>query len=339
MKETDFKNHHSIGGIKRAESLSALERKEIASKAAKARWASKRSELEKIEGQVPEAESDGFLQIGDVRIECYVLKGGIRLIHKRGMAKALGMKSEGGNVFLRTMKRKGVGSVLPESLRQKINNPIVFKPLSGDPAHGYEATVLIEICDALWDASKQGKLTQTQKFLGVQSEIIIRASAKVGIIALIDEATGYIYDKRRQEYKELFQEFVREEFREYGPEFPDQLFDVFYKLYKLPRMQKGRHPKFFAKLIRKYVYKPLANSNGAILEMLDEKNPVVYKNGGRRYKMFQFLSDEIGLNALKAHLWQVIGIGNSCKSKDSFERSFNNAFPASRDNEQLEFDI
>ena len=82
--------------------------------------------------------------------------------------------------------------------------------------------------------------------------------------------------------------------------------------------------------IRKYIYEPFADSKGAILEMLDEKNPVVYVNGGRRYKMFNFLSEVVGIPALKAQLWQVIGIGNSVKSKAQFEKSFSNAFPSAQ---------
>jgi hypothetical protein len=109
------------------------------------------------------------------------------------------------------------------------------------------------------------------------------------------------------------------------------LFDVIYKIYGLPRKADAKnHPQFFGKFIRKYIYEPLANSNGAILEMLDEKNPVVYASGGRRYKMFQFLSDVVGLAALRSHLWQVIGIGNSVRSKAQFERSFAIAFPGAQ---------
>ena len=90
----------------------------------------------------------------------------------------------------------------------------------------------------------------------------------------------------------------------------------------------GRHPQFFAGFIRKYVYTPLADSKGAILEMLDEKNPIVSK-GKRKYKMFQFLSEIIGLPAFRAHLWQVVGILGSSRTKAEFDRSFNRVFPAS----------
>src|SRR5207248_11494773 len=63
-------------------------------------------------------------------------------------------------VFMRTISRKGLGSVIPDSLREKFNNPIVFKPVTGDPAHGFEGTAFIELCDAIWEARKQGKLTK-----------------------------------------------------------------------------------------------------------------------------------------------------------------------------------
>jgi hypothetical protein len=114
-------------------------------------------------------------------------------------------------------------------------------------------------------------------------------------------------------------------------EFPDQFFDMIYRIYNLKRSHKHKHPQFFGKFIRKYIYQPIASSNGAVLEMLDEKNPVVYKGGGRKYKMFQFLTDEVGLPTFRAHMWQIIGIGGASRTKEGFERNFRTAFPAPGD--------
>ncbi len=307
------------GGLVRAQKLSPERRKEIAQEAALARW--------KGDGSMLEALREGILPFGEIDLECYVLKDRRRVFHKRGMARALGMKSQGGNVFMRAMGRKGLGSVIPEKLRDALDNPIVFKAINGDLAHGYEGSILIEICDAIWEAGKQNKLTPTQKDLARQAEIILRSAAKVGIAALIDEATGFTKDKWKEEYRELFKEFIRNEHRKWASEFPDQFFDVIYNLYKLPRKHKNQHPQFFAGFIRKYVYSPLLNSRGAILELLDEKNPTVYVGGGRRHKLFQFLEDEVGMPALRAHIWQIVGIGNATKTKESFERGFSRAFP------------
>lgn len=314
----------SRGGRKRAEALSPEQRSEIARKGALARHAAKND----VDTGLPKARSEGLLPIGDTSIDVYVLWDRRRLVSKRAMARALGLKSEGGNALLKTLSGKTIGSIIPDSLWEKIDNPVVFKPLAGDLGHGYEATVLIEVCDALIEG--RGSLLPSQMFLARQAEIIIRSAAKIGIIALIDEATGFIEDKRREEYRALWQEFIRDEFRQWEePEFPDDIFYIIYKLYGLKRINPSstKHPRFFGKFLRKYVYVPLANSNGAILEQLEEKNPVVYANGGRRYKLFQFLSDEIGLPALRQHIWQVVGIGRSVRSKEQFERAFFSAFP------------
>lgn len=331
--ETEPASKQSLGGTARAENLPAKERKAIASRAARARWEAARLEAKRIEDptHMPEALCEGEIEIGSVKIECYVLDNLKRVIHKRGMAKALGMKSEGGNVFMKAMGRKGLGSVMGADVRSKIDNPLIFKTLTADLGHGYDATILIDICDTIIEAAKANKLGAGQESLALQAEIIIRASAKLGIVALVDDATGFIADKRREQYKELFREFIREEVSWYQSEFPDKLFDVIYKIYGLPRKADAKnHPQFFGKFIRKYIYEPLANSNGAILEMLDEKNPVVYASGGRRYKMFQFLSDVVGLPTLRSHLWQVVGIGNASKGKAQFERNFQNAFPGAQ---------
>ena len=47
------------------------------------------------------------------------------------------------------------------------------------------------------NANSDGKLLANQKHLAIQSLIIVSAFAKTGVIAVIDEATGYINDKRR----------------------------------------------------------------------------------------------------------------------------------------------
>ena len=320
-----MQSKQSAGGVARAAKLSSEERSEIARAAAQARW------KPELAGAMPKASSQGVLPIGDINIDCYVLKDRRRLIHKRAMARALGLKSDGGNALLKTLSGKTLGSKIPPELHEKIENHIVFKPLRGDPAHGYEAAVLIELCDALVEV--RDELLPSQKFLARQAEILIRSAAKVGIIALIDEATGFIEDKRRDEYREFWQQCIREEARRWeNPEFPDDLFQVFYDVYGLKRLNPDstKHPKFFSKLIRKYIYTPLLNSNGAILEQLEEKNPVVYANGGRRYKLFQFLSDEIGLPAIRAQIWQVVGIAKGARNRAQLETRFYEAFPEAK---------
>lgn len=326
---------HSKGGQARAKSLSAAERKTIAKKAAEARW-----NRSKDPDFIGTAVYQGMLQIGDVQLDCYVLEDKRRLFNKKEMANILGLRSEGGSAFLRTMTRPGIASTISPELQEKLDNPVKFKNTHNTIAHGYEATTLVDVCDTIIQADTEGKLLDSQKFLVRQAQIVIRAAAKTGIIALVDEATGYIADKRKYEYRQLFQDFIAEECREWAKEFPDPFFDMIYRLYGLRRSnpKSFKHPAFFGGFIRKYVYFPLASSQGAILEELEDKNPVVYINGGRKHKFHQYLSEELGLHALRAHLWQVIGIGNASKTKKEFHRSFKRAFPQIGDQMEMPFD-
>ena len=264
-----------------------------------------------------------------------------RVISKKAMASALHLQSKGGNAFLRSMSRQGIQGVLSADLRTKIDNPVLFKTLNGGSADGYEAEVLIEVCDALIEARNLGRLLSSQAFLAIQAEIIVRAAAKIGILALVDEATGY-QGKTKDEYRKLFDEFIRKEFLQWEKEFPEKFFEMIYRIYGLRRQKPdtSKHPQFFGKFIRKYVYYPLAHSNGAILEQLEEKNPVVYTGGGRKHKFFQFLTDNVGMPAFRQHLWQVVGIGQASRDKVQFDRLFYSAFPEAipkKDSDQLNF--
>lgn len=319
----------SEGGKARAKVLSSEQRREIAKQAAKARWA-KISDPNRL----PIATHQAPLQIGAVTVDAYRLDDGRRMLSKAAMASALGLQSKGGNAFMRSLTRPAIKEKIPSVLWEAIEAPQHFKrqPTDSGPkaliVDGYEGTVLIDVCSVLIDAGREGRLAKSQEFLSRNAEIIVRSAAKVGIVGLIDEAVGF-ENKAKDEYRTLFNEFVRNEWSQWEQLFPEQFADMLYNLYGIRRIDptSSKHPRFFAKFIRKFIYHPLANSRGKILEMLDERNPVVYANGGRRYKLFQFLSDEVGMPAIKSHLWQVIGIGNAATGLKQFERGFYRAFP------------
>lgn len=324
------KSNQSKGGVARAQSLTTDQRRDIAKRAAQARWA-------KIAdpNALPVASHRGPLTVGEITVEAYRLQDGRRVISKKGMADILGLQSSGGNAFLRSMTRPGVRSEILEEAWEKIENPIFFRivdPDSGNDistADGYEADTLIDCCKAIVSAHHNGKLHGRQHFLYVRAEVIMRAAAKLGITALVDAAVKYVPDNRRGEYQALFEKFVLDECREWEQEFPRKYLDMIYKIYGLRRVDPDstRTPRFFGMFTRKYIYAPLAHSKGALLEHLDQKNPVVYTNGGRKFKFFQFLTDEIGLPALRQHLWQVIGIASISNNKEQFKRNFYKAFP------------
>jgi hypothetical protein len=75
--------------------------------------------------------------------------------------------------------------------------------------YGYEATKLIDLCDALLDLNKAGVLKDSQKIYAEQGEIIIRSVAKVGIIALVDEVTGYQEKREKDELQKFLTKFIK----------------------------------------------------------------------------------------------------------------------------------
>lgn len=288
------------------------------------------------------AVRDGSLELGGWLIECHHLETGQRVITQRSFADIIGMKRGGplGYRLATLLDNPALKSSKTKQLSLAIETPIRFKMLKGPSAYGYQADVLVEYCKAILEARRVNAIVgiAAERYAKC-CEIFVIACAKTGIMALIDEATGFATDaeKKKDEYRRLFETFIRDEIREWEKEYPKQFFDLIYKLYSM-KPTGNNHPQFFGTFIRKYVYQPLANSNGAILDALDLKNPVVHALGGRKHKMHQFLTDSIGLPSLRQHLWQVIGIGNAARNRSDFDLAFKRAFPRVGDQFEINLD-
>ena len=114
---------------------------------------------------------------------------------------------------------------------------------------------------------------------------------------------------------------VREEARDYEKEFPKQLYEEWYRLYRLPKPERNK-PWKFKHLTVDQVYWPLARSGGKILQLTKAHRA----RSAERYKrLHQFLSD-IGVKALRQHLGQLLGIAQVSRDKAEYERHFDNIF-------------
>ncbi len=278
-----------------------------------------------------EATHPGILPIAGLQLDCYVLDDGRRVFHKRGMAKALGLKSEGGNAFMKTLSRKSLGSEIDQDLWEKIENPILFKAVGSDPAHGYEAEVLVEICKAVVRADDAGKLKSSQASMVRQAKAIVNALAKVGIVALIDEATGYQTDRDPDALRLLVEAYIEQEKREWEKEFPDDFYLSLNKVYGSdPYVSKSsgamviNKPQHFGNFTRKYVYGPL--ENGEVLKELERKNPKVDVRGTRKQKFHQFLSKGYGLEKLREQRQEVLTMLKLADDIDDFKRMYEKRF-------------
>lgn len=318
------------GGAARRDKLSPERRSEIARNAALKRHTHIPVEKDNAENSVdlPIATHQGQMAIGDLLLDCYVLADGRRVFNKRGMAKALGLRSDGGNAFMKTMQGKGLGSVLSDKLREKINNPINFKPLVMDIAHGYEADILADVAKAIVTASDGSiGLTKAQQPLVVQAKILLHAFAKIGVVALIDEATGYQQIRDPSALRILVQQYIAAEKQEWDKQFPDSFYDELNRIYKSKKLTTTstgaviqNRPQHFANFTRTFVYEPL--ENGAVLEELDRINPKINDKGTRKARFHQHLSLGYGIEKLKRQVQVVETLISVSDNVSQFKKLF-----------------
>jgi len=309
----------AIGAIALAKKMTQEERTARAKKAAQARWGVK----------PPKAIRKGnFKDEFGLDVECYVLddENKTAVIHQRGMGNALGFDKNGGTRLIRFINGKIISDYIGLELKQKLENPIVFQgfdTVSGKPSgkklNGFQVTLLIDLCKAIISAESDKKLTPNQNKIAKQAHVIINASAKAGITGLVYAITGY--DTTKEEIIASFKMFVQQEARGYEKEFPDQLYEQWYRLYDLPRPERN-HPWKFKHLTMNHVYIPLARSNGKIKDLMISKKA---KNGKKRDKLHQFLAD-VGVKILRTHLGQLLGIAQVSDNKSKYEKHVSRIF-------------
>ncbi len=187
----------SKGGRARASILTPDQRSAIAREAVRTRWlkAGKLKAVAPEEKREPKKPSPtpslpfsmfrGKVQLGDLELECHVLNDGQRVFTQGEMVRAITGGADTSNL------RRYI-SRIPSLDTDLSAGPIRFQ-IPGIPtiAIGSEATRLIEICERYLQAADQELLRPNQMRLARNAAIIVRACAKLGIIALIDEATGY----------------------------------------------------------------------------------------------------------------------------------------------------
>jgi hypothetical protein len=292
------------GGKRRAEILPPARRAEIARAAASKRWADK--------GKIPPLLAkygalDRPLTIGEIQIPCYVLADGTRVLAQRGLQSGVGLSEGGGKAGARRiaelMASLAENGVDVRGLVARANSPIRFvPPHGGNPADGYEATILPDICAVLIEAQQQGKLGKHREHLAVRAAQLQHGFATVGIIALVDEATGYQDFRERDALARILERFVAKELRPWVKTFPAEFYKQIYRLNEWPYDAKAGRPGVIGHWTNNIIYKRLAPGVWEELKRLTPRTPSgYYKN-----KLFQRLTEDFGHPKLREHLSAVI---------------------------------
>jgi len=270
---------------------------------------------------IPEARYPGVLNLAGVEIPVYVLSNGQRVIARIAATKVLtDSKTRQADLesYLRVEALKPFLDI--ESVRARM---VTFRQKEVEKLNqevmGLPSDLFIEICQAYvsalnasTDQNSEVTLTDRQKEIAIKAGMFLAACAKVGLDALIDEATGYQYLRPEDALAIKLKLYLEEEMRKWEKTFPDQLWEQFGRLTNW----KGRlhqRPKYWGQLVMKLVYEYL---DPDVAQWLRENAPKPMH--GQNYH--QWLSSQYGLRKLIEHIWKVIGIASTCSDIEELKR-------------------
>ena len=332
------------GGKARAAVLTADERSEIATKAAKARWAKQKGESlpDDDDGQASEvlrqprfaplpqervSHFHGEVSFGSLSVPCHVLDDGSRVITQREVVKALSGQAKPSGLIGRLIGIPALASYITED---EVASKVIQFRLSGSGhqmlAYGYEATLLVEICEAFLKARDDGILSKAQLRVAQRADIVLRSCAKVGIISLIDEATGYQEVRQRNALQLKLQAFISDDLQEWAKLFPDDFWRELARL-EHTRYSPRSRPLRWGKYVMAFVYDAVDEDVGKQLRQINP-NPRFRKNHHQWLKTF-------GREKVRDHINQVIGVMKTCNNMHDFHQKFGYVFK--KDPMQLSF--
>jgi hypothetical protein len=322
MSDDDLVTGKAKGGVARAESLSKERRAEIAAKGAQARWAKESAEPVQI-------THTGTLELGGFSLPCYVTATGERLLSGRGLQDALRLVDE-------EAPAKGTksGSRVDRFLSAKWAKPLIYKEkgagqflpikcvFDSQPINGYRAEILADICEAMIEARKLSLLTTPRRrIIAEQCEVLMRGFMRVGIIALVDEATGYQYERPRRELEDQLKKFISESLRKWVRTFPADYFKHLCRLRGVELRPDMKLPQYFGKLTNNLVYRRLAP--GLVKRLKARRTEL----GSASNKLHSWLSADVGFPEVLMHLGTVVGLMKLHTDYDAFEKQLNEIAP------------
>ena len=242
----------------------------------------------------------------DITIECYVTDDKRRLLSLRGTARAMDLRGGGSGALLRNLKAAWIQPFLSDHLK---------------------------ICKAYVMADNRGILNENQSAIAKRLLHIMSAFAKVGIVALVDEITGYQKEREEDELQKILSKYISAEFLEWTKRFPDEFYEQIFRLKEWGEFQTHhKMPQIVGKITNEIVYKQLPEG---VLEELRNKTPKS-ESGNNLYKFHQSLTLDTGIPHLDKHLVSVITLMKVADDWDDFIYLFNKSYSK---NYQLRFDF
>jgi hypothetical protein len=317
--------HNAKGGKERAKRLTKEQRSNIARQGAMMRWAAEGKAQPMI---AKYGTPDRPLTIGHIQIPCYVLADGTRVLAQTGLLSGIGMSTGGGKggerKIVQIMERLAEAGVDTKGIIARANSPIRFiPPHGGNPAEGYEATILPDVCAVFIDAGRAGVLGKRLEHLAERAAFLQHGFATIGIISLVDEATGYQDYRARDALAVILEKFVAKDVQPYLKTFPPQYYQEIFRLNGWEYSEGCGRPGIVGHWTNNIVYKRLAPG---VWEELKRLTPRTSK-GQLKHKLFQRLTDEVGHPQLLKHLEGVLMLMKYAPTWEVFIQRLDKEYP------------
>lgn len=249
---------------------------------------------------------EGELHLGQKVLPCAVLDDGTRVVTASAVFDAFDRPRKGKSSESYRVDRMP-SFINANNLQPFVDEQLIwwtclikYTSINGVVKEGYNARVIRGLCKVYIDARNANALHPSQERFAAISESILYALSDIGIIALVDEATGYDKAKERakDELQKYLQMFLYEEADKWVKTFNDQFFEDLYKMRHWDWNKTAKRPGIVGTWINDIVYERIAP---IILEELKKRNPK-NENGNRKWKHHQLLTADVGKPKLQQHL-------------------------------------
>ena len=327
------------GGQQRAARLTPEERKKIALAGAQARWAKADPTRETLPKAVCGSQ-DAPVTIGESKIPCYVLEDETRVLTVAGLSDGMGL-ARGGSMIAGMnrlelfISRNRISPYVSKELAERIHSPIIFLTPTGTKAYGYNAEILVELCEIVLKARQDGVLQTQQLRIAHQWEVLMRGLARLGIIGLVDEATGYQYVRARNALEKILDKWLTKELQPWRRQFPADYYQRIFELNGWPYDPGSlAKPGVIGHWTNDIVYDRLGPGMREQLHEYAGRN----EKGRLKHQLHRYLTTSHGIPELQSHLSAVVALMKAAKNWEQFKELLQRVFPKPETTLSMAFD-
>ncbi|MDA7013572.1 P63C domain-containing protein [Pseudomonas cerasi] len=255
-----------------------------------------------LSSSLPFAKWRGKIDLGGDELDVYVLNTQSRVIALRSAIKSIS-NTESGNLGAYI----GVSSIKPYVNSELILGELLDFSIPGTQFTGRGMTTehFELICRGYVQALYEGApLTDRQRQIAIKCAVLTAGLTRTGLDALIDEATGYQYERAEDALQVKLRAFIAEELRAWEKTFPDELWEEFGRLTGWATPLQTR-PKWWGKLVIELIYDTL---DADVAAYLKANKPPAGVHWHRQ------LTENLGVRQLVSRCWEVIGVSKTCDS-------------------------